>query len=611
MTIFERNLKAIEKNDPMFYHAIMDTELESESIQFYIEQAQNGTDILFSEKNGRFRSMNSLYDPEFEADRFVAQYDKAPDYAFMIFFGFNNGMIAERLMRKKESHIRYLFYEPSPALFMQVLKRFDLTGLLECERVQIVVSGLNDDRLDVNIASGITIENYRICYYDSLPAYRQLYEEEEKKVEHQYRYSVNVVASNLETVGYFGEAETYNNIYNMRKLRYCNCQEDFEGVFPLDRPAIIVAAGPSLEKNVDELKKAKGKMLIIAVDTALRYLISKGVYPDLAVVVDPKKPEVLFENEEVQRIPLATYTAANYKILELVKGKVIYVSSESMYYNRIFELGGKHMYDLSGGGSVATYAFVLAISWGYRKIVLVGQDLALGQDKVHAGDDDIDTHKLVEGKIEIEGYYGEPVYSSPDYDFYREWYEVVIRGDDSLEVVNATEGGARIKGTKPMPLREVIEQFDVEPFDFGKAIAEMPPTFSLDQYQQIVAMWKDSIEHLKLLKQKMYNGMRQIESGIKLIQGKRYTQKEVGRAQRGINRILEECNSFDEIYFVDRIVAKDEGDVLGDIYNAKEDDAEEVCRIFEKLLKYVKAMYSATDEVREMFEKIIRDVETQ
>lgn len=32
---------------------------------------------------------------------------------------------------------------------------------------------------------------------------------------------------------------------------------------------IIVSAGPSLEKNVLELKKAKGKILIVATDAAL------------------------------------------------------------------------------------------------------------------------------------------------------------------------------------------------------------------------------------------------------------------------------------------------------------------------------------------------------
>ena len=43
-----------------------------------------------------------------------------------------------------------------------------------------------------------------------------------------------------------------------------------------DVPAIIVAAGPSLNKNVQELKQAKGKALILVVDAALRAVVNTG-----------------------------------------------------------------------------------------------------------------------------------------------------------------------------------------------------------------------------------------------------------------------------------------------------------------------------------------------
>ena len=50
--------------------------------------------------------------------------------------------------------------------------------------------------------------------------------------------------------------------------------------------AFIVLAGPSLKNNREKLKKAKGKSLIIAVDTSLRPLLDVGVVPDIVVTHD-------------------------------------------------------------------------------------------------------------------------------------------------------------------------------------------------------------------------------------------------------------------------------------------------------------------------------------
>ena len=53
-----------------------------------------------------------------------------------------------------------------------------------------------------------------------------------------------------------------------------------------DVPAFVCMAGPSLENNREKLLKAKGKSLIICVDTSLRPLLDIGVVPDICVTHD-------------------------------------------------------------------------------------------------------------------------------------------------------------------------------------------------------------------------------------------------------------------------------------------------------------------------------------
>ena len=56
------------------------------------------------------------------------------------------------------------------------------------------------------------------------------------------------------------------------------------GKIPSNVPAFVVSAGPSLNKNIKELKRAKGKSFIIAVDTA----VLKGI---IKVSKNPLPPE--------------------------------------------------------------------------------------------------------------------------------------------------------------------------------------------------------------------------------------------------------------------------------------------------------------------------------
>lgn len=608
MSVYDKNLLILKGKDQVLYKAVLDWKEPMEE-HCFVQEARNGAQILGIERDGRNYYMGSRYDPEQEAERFAEQYRSLVNESYMIYLGFGDGRIARSVITNKGDRVQYLFYEPSPDIFLYVLHHFDISDILENDRVRIMVKGMGDKVLDVEIGKGITDENFRWCILDALPLYKQLFVEDYDVVKQKYSFLVNLIAANLTTSGYFGKVEARNNILNMKELFHSNCEEEFEGVFPTDRPAIIVAAGPSLEKNVQYLKQAKGKMIIIAVDTALRYLVSQGVQPDLAVVADPKKPVRLFEEDAVRKIPLALCYGANNEIVRLMKDeKLVFASAEGAYFEKMYQIAGKHMYTLSGGGSVATFAFVLARAWGYSKIVLVGQDLALAPDKVHAGKDDVDLQKLSAPKIEIEGYYGDKVYTSPDYDFYREWYEMVIPrkiGDLELEVINATEGGAKIKGAKQMPLKEVVDSCEVELFDFEGTIRNMPCTFNSKQKQEVINMWKESILHIDKMKDKLQSGIYELTDLIQMLGNNNYSIEKIEKSQKKIKKIIEESDSYMEIYFVDLLVAEEYKEMIGDILDVSKDKIDECRRVFMKQQKYMQQMYDAVEQIKDWFVELV------
>ena len=612
MGIYENNLEAIQLKNHKIYQAILKEEYEPEDIAVEAENARNGMPIMKVIQEDTAVYMNSQYDPEKEAVKFVGQYRNVLDYSVMFFVGFGNPYAVKQLLDTLGEHVTLVFYEPSIAIFQQTIRQYDVVDIINDDRVKLFVKGFNTEQYVGEWSQIITYENYRVCIFDALPKYRKLFPEDCEEVEEVYSHLVHMIMVNVETSAHFAQDKARNDIYNMRHFANCNCEQDFEGVLPTDIPAIIVAAGPSLEKNVMLLKEAKGKALIIAVDTIFKYLIERDIKPDLVVSADPRKAVRLFAGMETTGVPLAMDSSLNYKAVDIMaQEKVIFISSENSYYHMMFQLVGKTMYSLASGGSVATLAFALAVTWGFRRLVLVGQDLALAPDKVHAGNVGTQHGRLQGELIPVEGYYGDTVYTSPDYHQYLDWYNVVGANNKELEIINATEGGANIRATVKMTLREVIDTYCTEEYDFEQAIKDMPPSFLPEQKDLYVNRWKESVENLTAIGYQLVKGARLADKGIKTINTGKYSAKEIQKIQNEIDAILEDCESKEEIYFVDCMVAEKEKDILGDLYRAEANNDDEYCRILEKLKKYMNSMESAIDEVKEMFNTLITVVSNE
>jgi hypothetical protein len=606
---YKKNMEVLKTRDEELYQAVMDYS-QTEKV-YYPEkvQARDGTDITSIKVEWKTWYLNSQYRPLQESVTFAEQYQEVLDYSFMVFLGFGNGILARQLQKSMGQHIDFLFFEPSAEIFVHTLVNYDISDLLENENVHIAVDGLDKEKANGVLQSIIGIQNYKLAIYDTLPKYRQLFPEAYEWLKDKYCNAVYRIISYLDTEQSFGKSMVINSIRNMRHLLNCNYRDDFKGVFPADVPAVVVAAGPSLEKNVQTLKQMKGRAFIVAVDTALRYLSEQGVRPDLAVTVDARKPLHLFEDERVRTMFLATDSGGNWQAADLLSGqKIIFSGGNYAYYQDVFKIVGREFEFLQNGGSVATIAFSLLRGWGFHRIVLVGQDLAMTKDKVHAGNDAVDLHKLDGDKIAVEGYYGDTVYTTWDYATYRQWLEAKIAEEDCPEVINATEGGAKIAGTVQMPLKEVMERYCDREFDFEGAIQELPVAFTEADRPKLLDLWKNSVRNLDQLKRRFKEGIRLSEEEIRLIQRGSYSKGKMKDLHRRIERLLSECDEYTEIQLVDSLIAEEEGRNLDDIYEMEPSNDAEHCRLLEKLKKYMVAMADATEEVKEQFNAVIEEM---
>ena len=59
----------------------------------------------------------------------------------------------------------------------------------------------------------------------------------------------------------------------------------------------------------------------------------------------------------------------------------------------------------------------------------------------------------------VEDVYGNMIQTSKNLYIYLRWIQNRIAEEKTVEFIDATEGGARIKGTKVMRLRDVVDKF--------------------------------------------------------------------------------------------------------------------------------------------------------
>lgn len=220
----------------------------------------------------------------------------------------------------------------------------------------------------------------------------------------------------------------------------------------------IVAAGPSLDKNYMELKKISGDSIVLATGTVFRKLINAGIKLDYFIVSDAnERVYAQIAGLEDNDIPMIFLSTA-YKGFSLnYKGKRYMVCQEGYPKAEEFAITNNAcLYQT--GGSVSTTALDVGISLGCKRIIFLGLDLAYTDNYVHASNTSKRDLFSTEGLRQVEDINGNLIYTNRSLDMYRQWIEKRIEGINDIEFIDATEGGAKIKGMKTVCLAEVMEK---------------------------------------------------------------------------------------------------------------------------------------------------------
>ena len=394
-----------------------------------------------------------------------ASLEKAP---FVVLFGVGLGyqlLFLDQLMKDSDRLKRVVVVEKDLECLKKAMEVTDLTGPLGNPDIRLLCESPEDD-LFTQVKAAMDNLCYRYFkalrwvpwpasleidpdYYDS--ARRAIADMGDLWISLRGNEPYDTLAS---YENFFRNLDLYDKSPSLRCV---------ENAFA-NKPAIIVATGPSLKKNMHQLKLINNKAVIISVDASLKILHNMGLYPHFATTIErtPGIDKFFTGLKNMEKTIHLVPSFAHPSSVRAHKGPKLFMTRR---YKFFLDLGmDQDVVDM--GLSTAIAGYELARLMGCDPIILVGNDLAQDpQGLTHAAGNAFGTKQstFTSNTFTVPGNLGEDVVTCEIWYKCMKDYESRFATFDGT-VINSTEGGARIVGTKVMPLSQAIERYCTQEF---------------------------------------------------------------------------------------------------------------------------------------------------
>lgn len=474
--------------------------------EYYEAESTFDNNLTFKYDNhGKKIYINSKYDVSNEIDRTFKGIDFNRDSLFIV-FGIGMGYHIKELIKRSSNKSRIFVIEKNLKILNTYL-RHRLFSELGSEKV---IFFFGDEQ---QIAAEISnyVFNFKIMpiaknYVNIVPiSYYSIYgnwiDEMSKRIIELLRNTFFYLGNDVEDtiIG------LKNNFINLKELIKSPSIEYVENKYK-DKPAIIVSAGPSLDKNIKELKKAEGKALILATDAVISTLNKNGIKPDAVFTIERGMEtynkfykdndidkKTVFIGPPVVVKEILDKMQCNKKLLCLKKDDAInrLLNNKILHENRL----------ISTGTSCAHVALAFAQYVNANPIIFIGQDLAFSKEGItHSKDVEVKENiDLSDDELlYVKGIDGEMLPTNYAFRNFLITLETKIAQDKSERAyIDATEGGAYKKGMIISTLKEAINRYCNE--DILKLYDVVPEENDVDKNKI-----SEAVTELENLNEKFY-----------------------------------------------------------------------------------------------------------
>ncbi|PLX65840.1 MAG: hypothetical protein C0603_12765 [Denitrovibrio sp.] len=271
------------------------------------------------------------------------------------------------------------------------------------------------------------------------------------------------------------------------------------------KPGIVVSTGPSLNKNIHLLEGLENKAVLCAADASVKVMKEKGLKPHLVSALERLTPTArLFdgiEEEDVKDVYLAATPVIHPETYANYPGERIITYRDFATFKWInIEKG-----ILEIGPSAGNMAFKILEYLGCDPIILIGQDLAFGENDMTHADGSTYGEKqdaaVFKDLREVEGNFVPRIKTNRVWEMFLQYYHKDVSASKA-RVINATEGGAKILGAELMTFQEAIDQCigdDINVLDIIKGSLDKPSVEDIENCRkQTLEIVTNGIEYCNM-----------------------------------------------------------------------------------------------------------------
>jgi len=428
--------------------------------------------LIYHSQQGE-KLLHSRYDPLREAQRFAQTV--TGDWDHLVVMGMGLGYLVLPLLEQKLAKQRILIYEPDPAIFSASLHVVDWGRLLASRDDLFVVIGTDDQQMANEVHRFFSLTVYEQLQTIFFPGEKSLFPEAFKRAETTIDSLIRTLFYDFKTRLAEGGMVSQNILHNLPHILKTRPLRLLSNLFS-GQPGIIVSAGPSLDANIAHLYRVQDRALIIAVDTALKPLLARGIQPHFTVTADPSHKNyrhLLGTEGRIQHYLLAE-SAVSTRIFQDFTQQIFTVSIGKPLLSFCEHVTGP-IGELDAWGSVVSLAFSFAIYLGLEPLTFIGQDFAYTHMRNHCRHSSWEESLLLESPslerlqrferqsitgqmVEKKDIFGRPVYSSDRLVLYKDYLARRLRSYPNKNITNSSEGGI-LSEVPFLPLGEFLRLY--------------------------------------------------------------------------------------------------------------------------------------------------------
>ena len=623
--MFEKNIRALSARNPGLVQKL----INHSTVGIDFDQSQSGDYNLIY--NGIH--LHDTTDPQLEAKLAYGE-DYNRKNSLKIVFGLGLGYLFKRTYIEFNGYI--VVFEPVLDVLKATLQAVDFSSEIEDKRI-FIVNDISDLK---SVFYTYICEHVSIVHLNS---YKAMFPELYDATYYELNKHFLDQQTNLNKAIQISEAFVNNLPYVVKSPSITLLTNKIK-----NKPALVIAAGPSLDKCIDIIKANRNKFAIISIGQALKALIKEDIWPDFVVIIDmlPLIHQIDFLGNETNKLNLVLKPSVDTEFFKINSNtRFVYLSHPDYISEWYAKRAGYST--LPQGCTVAINAFCVAKSLGANPIILVGQDLAYSNGKIYASNSIYDTVSYTvsdngnlkvtvkpeddskssiskanllnaniqgyEKVITVKGQNGEDLYTNNGYasfiSHYTEFATKYKQEDPSLRLINSSEGGAYIQGFDHIPLKDVLNdmldldidlntiittEYALKKFDAAK-IAQINVSFNR-LMADLRTMKDDSLRAIKL-GNRIKNEL-EINSFInnKLLDAYKRLQK--------LENTLKKYNVGDRVSFIYPFIQKELFE-----YNSVKDqkgntDIEKILIVVDTVIKFAETMIIAAERTLKNFENL-------